>query len=184
LHGQEVKDVDRPIWQALYQRGQQSHATNEFTEALRFFAEAAKIDPWFAELQFRMGQCALGLSNLPAARSSFESARDADALPFRTDSTLNDVTRDVAGRFAGQGVQLLDAEAELAAQSPQGIPGEEFFYDHVHFTFDGNTPRPSPAQQVEKSLPSRSGARRRRVGVSGGLWAAPGFDRVEPRRRV
>lgn len=155
LHSDTVKESDRPLWQALYERGRQSQSTNEFWEAIRFFEEAARIDAQFAELQFRGGQCALSLTNASQARAWFEHARDCDALPFRTDTALNLVTRDVAGRFAPKGVQLVDAEAGLAAQSAEGIPGEDFFFDHVHFTFDGNFRLALLlAQQVEKNLPA------------------------------
>lgn len=33
---------------------------------------------------------------------------------------------------------LADAEAAFAAQSPDELPGENFFYEHVHLTFEGN----------------------------------------------
>ena len=36
------------------------------------------------------------------------------------------------------GVILVDAAAALATNSPDGIPGEELFYEHVHLNFAGN----------------------------------------------
>ena len=33
---------------------------------------------------------------------------------------------------------FIDAQAALDAQSPRGIAGRETFYEHVHFTFEGN----------------------------------------------
>ena len=44
--------------------------------------------------------------------------------------------REVARRESG--VRLVDAEAKLAAQSPQGAPGDDVFLDHVHLTLHGN----------------------------------------------
>jgi tetratricopeptide (TPR) repeat protein len=61
-----------------------------------------------------------------------------DSLRFRTDSRLNAVTRETAGIGANPRVTLLDAESAFARESPHGIPGEEWFYEHVHFTFAGN----------------------------------------------
>jgi tetratricopeptide (TPR) repeat protein len=35
-------------------------------------------------------------------------------------------------------VVLADAEQALATDSPNGLPGDDFFYEHVHLSFDGN----------------------------------------------
>jgi tetratricopeptide (TPR) repeat protein len=65
-------------------------------------------------------------------------ARDRDALQFRADATINESVRQAAARFSGQRVTLLDAEALFATNSPQGLTGAEFFYEHVHLTPEGN----------------------------------------------
>jgi tetratricopeptide (TPR) repeat protein len=61
-----------------------------------------------------------------------------DALPFRTDARLAAAAAEVARRHAAEGVRWLDAPALLAHASPDQIPGEESFYEHVHLNFDGN----------------------------------------------
>jgi len=138
LNSLKMTESERLLWEGFYQRGREFEATNQYPEALRLFEEAATLDSQFAQLQFRAGRCALNLTNLSRARSHFERARDCDALPFRTDTTLNAIAKDVANQFAGKGVHLVDAEMELARQSTGGVPGEEFFFDHVHLTFEGN----------------------------------------------
>ena len=52
--------------------------------------------------------------------------------------TINRAVRRVAARHASSGAVLCDVEAALAAASPEGLPGYDFFCDNVHFTFDGN----------------------------------------------
>ncbi len=52
--------------------------------------------------------------------------------------TINRAVRRVAARHAADGVVLCDVEAALAAASPDGLPGYDFFCDNVHFNFDGN----------------------------------------------
>jgi tetratricopeptide (TPR) repeat protein len=52
--------------------------------------------------------------------------------------TINRTVRSVAMRHAANGVALCDVEAALAAASPDGLPGYDYFCDNVHFTFDGN----------------------------------------------
>ncbi len=41
-------------------------------------------------------------------------------------------------QHAGDRLVLCDAEQALAQASPAHIPGDETFYEHVHFNFDGN----------------------------------------------
>ena len=101
-------------------------------------ARLPEIDPQFAELQFRMGDCDLALTNDVQALRDFELARDDDALDFRADTRINSIIREAASRYAGHGVCLVDAAQALAQNSPAGIPGLNCFYEHVHLNFAGN----------------------------------------------
>ena len=113
-------------------------AQGDFAGAASEFEKAAQIDPHHAEVQYQWGRCLLQETNVTAARSHFEAARDDDSLPFRTDSRLNSLVTQVGKRFAGSGVVLSDAVSLIGSNSPTGIPGDETFYEHVHFNFDGN----------------------------------------------
>ncbi|MGA2865599.1 MAG: tetratricopeptide repeat protein [Verrucomicrobiota bacterium] len=124
-----------------------AEAAGDFAGAAQKLEQAARIDPRFAELQFRWGECLLRLAletnagETPAplaARGHFQAACDADALPFRADSPLNAILGQAARQFAGPGLALCDAAAVLATNSPVGIAGSEAFWEHVHFNFDGN----------------------------------------------
>ncbi|MGO8674824.1 MAG: tetratricopeptide repeat protein [Limisphaerales bacterium] len=143
-------DTDRESQAALCAEASKAEEKSDFAGALKKLEAAARLDPTPAELQFRWGQCLLGLRsgtseqeaqgrNLQAsAREHFERARDDDALPFRADSRINAIIREVGGEFAGAGLALCDAEEVFAAASPAGIAGKEAFYEHVHLNFDGN----------------------------------------------
>lgn len=97
---------------------------------------AAAVDPRNADTRFRLAQAELALTNAPAALAEFGRARDDDALPLRADSRVADILRDLAkGR---EGVDFVDLPAELARLAVQGVPGHDFFYEHVHATPDGN----------------------------------------------
>jgi tetratricopeptide (TPR) repeat protein len=115
-----------------------ARAAGDWQSALRSYESAAALVPRHAEIQFRLGQCELALSNRPAAQARLSQARDDDALPFRADSRLNTIIGQVGRAHARRGVQLFDAVAAMAAHSAAGIPGDESFYEHVHLTFDGN----------------------------------------------
>src|SRR5208282_5621942 len=125
-------------WSQIYEQGVDLENAGSNQEALASYQKAAKIDPQFADLQFRMGRCDLALTNDDQARRDFELARDHDALDFRADTRINSAIKEAASRHAGQGVFLLDAASALAQSSPDGIPGLELFYEHVHLNFAGN----------------------------------------------
>ena len=98
LHDPNLTFDRKAEWQKLFEAGN--------------YAEAAKIDPTHAELQFRLGQ--------------FVKARDFDTLRFRADSRLNGIIAEIA-RQSGGG--FVDAAAQMR---------QEHFYEHVHFRFEGN----------------------------------------------
>jgi tetratricopeptide (TPR) repeat protein len=119
------------------------------------FGAAARLDAQFAELRFRQGQCALALGRRAEAREQFSAARDLDVLRFRCDGRLNDLVRRAGSRRQNERVRLADAEQILAAQSQDGVPGDDLFYEHVHLTFKGNfLLARTLAEQLESLLPA------------------------------
>jgi tetratricopeptide (TPR) repeat protein len=141
-------------WELAYMRGTNAEAGGDSAQALTNYVVAARLDPGFAELQYRAARCCLALSNVVEARRYFESARDFDALPFRADSRLNQIIEDTAARFAGPGLRLAGAAALLAQKSPGGIIGGEFLFEHVHLNFEGNyLVAQTVADKVAKLLP-------------------------------
>ena len=109
-------------------------ATN-LAEASRLYADIIRRDPTHAEALFRAARLALANNQTAEAAALFSRARDADALRLRADSRLNALVRECAAETSAS---LLDAEALFALRAPQGIPGHEFFLDHIHFTFEAN----------------------------------------------
>ncbi len=143
-------------WEASFNRGKVLQAEGKPQEAAAAYAEAAKIDSEYAELMFRQAQCLLAANRLEEAKDLFRRARDADALQFRTDTRINEIIREMAAAEAGRGVELLDAERLLAEASPQGLPGQALFYEHVHLTPEGNYQLTrSIAERAEKMLATK-----------------------------
>jgi tetratricopeptide (TPR) repeat protein len=138
LHAAGLSDVQKNQWDSLFQAGTNLESSGNFSNALKKYQQAAAIDPQYAELNFRSGRCQLAFTNLDAARSDFELARDDDTLAFRADSRINRIIADAAQAKTNRGVYFLDAFKLLAQDSPDKISGNEFFYEHVHLNFDGN----------------------------------------------
>ena len=160
MHEAGLGENQKADWDGLYQQGIALESAGDYQGALEIYTRAAAIDPQYAELHFRAGRCQLALTNSNAALHEFELARDDDALAFRADGRINQIIKDSADRFVNQGVYFLDAARMLAQNSPEEIPGNELFYEHVHLNFAGNyllglalakqaaqvLPQPIPAQ--------------------------------------
>ena len=138
LHPAALSETQKTEWDGFFRKGIALQEAGDCQEALKQYAQADAIDPHYAELRFRMGSCALALTNAAQALREFEAARDDDALAFRADTRINQIIRDAAEQEAGKGVYFLDAAGTLAQYSPEKISGNELFYEHVHLNFDGN----------------------------------------------
>jgi tetratricopeptide (TPR) repeat protein len=153
LHRSGLSQEDLAKWQSAYDNGVTFHREGKLTEAWAAFETAANIDGEFAELSFRRALCARDLGKTGEAAVLFGIARDLDALQFRTDSRLNESIRRFVSAFANRGVRFLDSEALFATNSPQGLIGAEYFYEHVHLTPEGNyLLARAVAEQSAKSL--------------------------------
>jgi tetratricopeptide (TPR) repeat protein len=122
---------DEQAWNESYHAAVASSGTN-CPEAMKHFSAALKLDPHYAEAEFRRGQCQEQLTNRPAALEDYRGARDDDALPFRATGELNRIIASTTG----QGVHFIDLAGQI---EPEGrIPGNDLFFDHVHFNENGN----------------------------------------------
>lgn len=138
VHARGLDTNELSAWTEAFDEGVTNETAGAYKPALAFYEKAAEIDPQFAELQFRKGDCNLVITNFARARRDFEWARDFDALDFRADTRINSAIRDAAARHSNDGVHLVDAADTLAKKTPDGIPGLNFFYEHVHLNFAGN----------------------------------------------
>ena len=115
--------------------GRADYGASRWLGALKHFQAAAMPNDQSAALAFEIGRCQLALSNSAAALEAFARARDLDSLPFRADSTINETIRTQARIHS---VTFIDTVEVVQKASPDGIPGNNLFHDHVHFNFDGN----------------------------------------------
>ena len=150
---------DHGQFDQLYTNGLQAAERRSFAAAADLFAQAARLDALPANLQFHWGECLLAETNLAGAREHFQRACDNDALPFRADSRINAAILAERGRPGGDNLILFDAAAALAAGNGTGICGQETFFEHVHFDFDGRYRLAHAwAEQIEALLPHSTNA--------------------------
>jgi tetratricopeptide (TPR) repeat protein len=139
-HRADLRTDQLHAWESIYRAGIELQDDKRSPEALARYGSAAQLDDRFAELEFRMGDSLAALGRLVEARERFLAACDLDVLRFRADRRINTAIREFSAEQKADGMSLVDAEQLLPASDsePGGILGSDIFFDHVHFTFDGN----------------------------------------------
>jgi tetratricopeptide (TPR) repeat protein len=149
--------ADRARFDELFQSAVKAQISGDWPRAVGLFGQALQIDEGFAEAHYRRAFCLERIGQLQEARKHYQMACDTDALPFRTDSRINASIREAAGRHAGDRVLLVDAPVALAKETASDLCGQETFYEHVHFNFDGGYRLGRAwAQAVGQMLPKES----------------------------
>lgn len=157
MHREGLSPAELASWSQLVQDGADQENAKSYEEALKVYRSAAKIDDQYAELEFRIARTLWKQGDYQDAKEHFGRARDLDTLRFRADGKINEINRTVA-TSSGDGVKLLDAEAILSQDSPNGIIGNEVMFDHVHLTPRGNYLLARAAfLQIASQLPAEPG---------------------------
>jgi tetratricopeptide (TPR) repeat protein len=171
MHSVGVSSANCAACDTSYREGCLAEQRGNFVEAAQQFEQAAKLDPFLAELQYQWAIASMKSSRFDAAREHFQRACDYDALPFRATSRINEIIRQTAN---GKGTSLLDADVAFTRYDlePDSVGrivpnpprrGEDtaphqhgsLFYEHVHLNFDGNYRLALAwADGVEKFLPA------------------------------
>ena len=156
LVNRNLPPADRARFNQFFAEGVQAENLGDFAGAAQQFGSAAKLDAKVAELQFRWGQSLLSLTNFVAAREHLQLACDDDALPFRADTRINSLIAAAGRQHANDKLVLFDAAGALATNTPSGLCGDETFFEHVHFNFDGSYRLGRAwAEQVTAMLPEK-----------------------------
>jgi tetratricopeptide (TPR) repeat protein len=133
LHRVGITGEEKSEWQALFDDGLRAVEGKDDATAETKLRAALALDDHFAELHFQLGRLCLRTNRASEAKVFFQQALDLDSLRFRTDSRLNQKIRGLAD----EGLQVIDLAAAAERESPQGIIGDEFLYEHVHLNFQG-----------------------------------------------
>jgi lysophospholipase L1-like esterase len=121
-------------WQAAFDLATTAEKT-DLPRALRFYQEAAAIDADYALLNFRLARVLDRLDRTAEALPYFEKAKDTDICPLRITAPLEQTLLKIATETH---TPLVDAAQVIAARSPAGIPGNDWYVDHVHPTIGGH----------------------------------------------
>jgi Tfp pilus assembly protein PilF len=136
LHRPDLSPADLLRWQQHLDAAQAAERAHDLASAESQYRAALAIDDHHAELHFRFGRLLLRLDRPADAQLHLQHALDRDALRFRTDSSLNQIIRDLAATRLPH-VELVDLATSLAQRGEAGLPGDDFLYEHVHLNFRG-----------------------------------------------
>jgi tetratricopeptide (TPR) repeat protein len=134
-HREGLTEAELNRWLEPYHRSQEVMAEQNPARALQLANQAATVDDRYAYLHFIRGHALEQLGRYPEARAAFVRARDEDICPLRALSPMVDIVAEVA---EDREVPLVDFVASQDAHSPNGIPGQEVFLDHVHPTIESH----------------------------------------------
>jgi tetratricopeptide (TPR) repeat protein len=128
----------KQAWEEKYQEGIVCETADQYSMAIEQYLPAEQIDGSFADLQFRLGRCYWQLGQFQKAKKRYILAREYDTLRFRPDIQINRIIESVAAEREDEGVYFVDTVKALEVNSPHNTPGNELFYEHVHYRFEGN----------------------------------------------
>lgn len=140
VHRPDLAAAERDSFLTHFNRGAASDRDGEFAAAITAYRLALALDDGYAELHFRLGRSLLAAGALADGRRHLQRALDLDALRFRAGTETNAVVRRVAGAGDPAQVHLFDAQAlvDQWCAAAGTVPGDNLFYEHVHFNFQGN----------------------------------------------
>ncbi|MFT4548594.1 MAG: tetratricopeptide (TPR) repeat protein [Verrucomicrobiales bacterium] len=134
-HREGLTEVQMQEWKTLWKSAREEAGADRFEEALEKLNRAAAIDDQYADLHYLRAQALDALQRYDDAKLAYQRALDEDVCPLRALSPMPSIVREVAQQ---REVPLVDFVTQVNAASPQGIPGEEMFLDHVHPTINGH----------------------------------------------
>ena len=137
-HRIDLTMAEKQQWDTVYQKGIGQEEAGQYQPAIEFYRAAAQIDETFADLQFRTGRCFRKIGETENARPHFQKAMQYDTLRLRADARINEILRAVSEGKDKEGIYFVDSVSALEENIPGRIPGEELFYEHVHFNFSGH----------------------------------------------
>ena len=103
-------------------------------EALQQLLQIRSADSTNPALNYLRGRIKLRQKDIPAARFYLTLAKDHDLLKFRAPQRTNEITRSVCDNLH---VPFISSASLFTSISPAGIPGNDFFWEHLHPTARG-----------------------------------------------
>ena len=129
-----LTDGQRQQFKVLFQTGLEAAKSPQAEEALLAFEKDESIDPRYAELHYQRGLVLMKLGRRQDAAAAFRRALQEDVCPLRILPSMRQTIAELAKQHD---VPLIDFAGIIEKRSQQGIPGSDYFLDHVHLMIEG-----------------------------------------------
>jgi tetratricopeptide (TPR) repeat protein len=134
-HAGELDPARITRFDQLFRQAGEAYSAGRLDEARQAVDQAAAIDERYADLLYLRGRVLLAEQRYAEAKTALVRARDEDVCPLRAPTEIRNIVLRVAAR---RNVPVVDLAGCLEQTEPHGIPGSDFFLDHVHPTVDGH----------------------------------------------
>lgn len=132
-HRVGITPPERERWNALWSQARVEYWRDP-RRAVRILQDAMEIDDQHAGMHYDLAKCYDSLKQFSSARAEYALAKDKDVCPLRILESMNDVVLSVA---EDTDATVVDVKALFDRLSRNGIPGSDWFVDHVHPTILG-----------------------------------------------
>jgi len=133
-HSPGLSDEEKRRSESLLTKGMEARRRGELDKAVELLSEAGELDPRYAEVSYELGLALRDLGRYQKAKQALQRALDEDVCPLRILSGMQTAVATVAKENQ---VPLIDFARVIDDRSAHGIPGSEFFLDHVHLKLKG-----------------------------------------------
>lgn len=129
---------DEPEWQSLVRQAERLLRYDQPAAALPALQSAEAAAASSAIVQYRLAQALDRLGNPEEAARHYALAVDQDETRFRAPTAFRTAMAKLAKEPSSSVVAYCDLRKALAVSDQSGIPGRTHFFEHVHFTWEGN----------------------------------------------
>ena len=185
-HKSGLSVSDEAAWEANFDAATAAGKT-DLNQALAHYLKAEALDDEYALLDFRIARALDLLGRKSEALPYYLKARETDICPLRLIKPHEDIIARIAAETK---TPVVDAAAFLASSSPDHIPGNDSYLDHVHPNIGGHQ---KIAQGIAAQMraagiipqskpwsePERQSAYARQLGRLGPAYFSDGRRRVD-----
>jgi tetratricopeptide (TPR) repeat protein len=132
IHG--LDSAARERFDSLYAAAAQERRKGNLEAALAQLDEARQIDDRYADLHYLRGLLLYDLGRYSESRESFTRAIDEDVCPLRIITPLQQTIAQITSE---RNVSLIQFTKLIEERAAHGVPGADWFLDHLHLNFEG-----------------------------------------------
>ena len=125
----EEVGINKESHDTLLKKGDNYLLSKQYQKALEIYSKVFGFDSSSAKIWYRLGHSYLGLKDSLQGLNFLYGAKDRDAIRFRATEEFNKLIQYTAIR---RSIPIVNIKELFQQNSPQRIPGNNLFCDHLH----------------------------------------------------